>query len=76
VSDAVLVGEGAVFDRKVNKVTVYGRYIERRLGGNVPSLGELQKEMCGRLKELRGFGNCGEPTLSTREKALKKLGGL
>lgn len=60
-----------VFNRKLNKVTAYGRYMEAGLRGNVSFLGELQKEMRERLKELRDFGNYREVISSTPEKALK-----
>jgi hypothetical protein len=50
--------------------------METGLRSNVPFLGELQKEMCERLKELRDFGNYGELTLSTPEKALENLRGV
>jgi hypothetical protein len=46
------------------------------LRSNMSFLGESQKEMCERLKELRDFGNHGELTLSTPEKALKNLRGF
>jgi hypothetical protein len=67
---------GWCFHRKINKVTVYGRYIEIELRNTVPFLGESQKEMYEHLKELRGFGNYREVNSSIPEKALEGLGGV
>lgn len=50
--------------------------MEIGLRSNVPFLGESQKEMCERLKELRDFGNYGGVKSSTPEKVLEKLWGV
>jgi hypothetical protein len=72
----ILLEMEACFNRKINKLTVYGRYMEIGLKSNVPFLGESQKEMCERLKELRDFGNYGGVKSSTPEKALENLRGV